>query len=479
MRKISCHIVMFLMAVTTTISCEQESIIDMPTPQKEKSEVNTRSEIARSLIGIQDSFGKKKVTKEFLPIILSGMLDREEFRTLDKYKVETVSKDGRDLLFIVNFEGGGWAIVSGRYQKENQILACSPEGEFLPGRIESPEVRYWLEMTESQVEKSIIQDERLLEEQRGHVPDPGEEPYYWAKIYYNVEYSSSLYEEVGHLTTTKWGQNEPWNYMAPVQNGQRCPLGCTAVAFAQMLYYLHYNIGNPSGLYHQIDTSYTWISSLGKYESNLLRSDWNDPSSRWDLMKTVQSSFNFTYGSILSGNFILDVADRIETLFSKDGSTAYFNTNIFADNDIFCTTSGYNYNTVKNNLDNSRPVIIRGTNTSSVHYGDGHAWLIDGFKTNLVTTDVQYQWVIIPTDSLAYYATEVLLTESQKQILYPNVQEYDIEHNYTYSYDTKLKMNWGWNGSYNSGLYSIIPGWEEDAYFFSSGIQIMYGFQNY
>ena len=70
----------------------------------------------------------------------------------------------------------------------------------------------------------------------------------------------------------------------------------------------------------------------------------------------------------------------------------------------------------------------------------------------------------------------MVLTESQKQYLYPDVYENQIIHNYSYSYITQLYMNWGWNGSWN-GYYSISPNnWDPDDYLFSDEVQMIYGF---
>ena len=50
----------------------------------------------------------------------------------------------------------------------------------------------------------------------------------------------------------------------------------------------------------------------------------------------------------------------------------------------------------------------------------------------------------------------MILTDSQKQLLYPGIEEYEIIHNYTYWFTYYFNMNWGWNNDY-IGYYSSNP----------------------
>ena len=93
---------------------------------------------------------------------------------------------------------------------------------------------------------------------------------------------------------------------------------------------------------------------------------------------------------------------------------------------------------------------------------------------------------MIPPDSLCYYPNldyDYVLTEQQKQSLFPNVQEYDFEYenptNQQYSH--YLKMNWGWDGHYNNGVYIMDyqNGWcsESDTLNLVDGMKIFYNFR--
>lgn len=55
----------------------------------------------------------KKITKEFIPVFIDGLVDKNLFEDTKEYSIETVSINGRNLMYVINFEKGGWVIVSG------------------------------------------------------------------------------------------------------------------------------------------------------------------------------------------------------------------------------------------------------------------------------------------------------------------------------------------------------------------------------
>ena len=121
----------------------------------------------------------------------------------------------------------------------------------------------------------------------------------------------------------------------------------------------------------------------------------------------------------------------------------------------------YNYNTVKSNLLNNKPVLIEARNIQS---GYGHAWVIDGCYDNTLTSNtysVYYEFqpgVLYPTG--AQY-----LTDSDVYGMYPNAFDGMSILESSYSYQTQyLIMNWGWADYADFGHYSIAEistDWEE------------------
>ena len=125
------------------------------------------------------------------------------------------------------------------------------------------------------------------------------------------------------------------------------------------------------------------------------------------------------------------------------------------------------------------PVLAKGKDS---YGGKVHTWLIDGYQRQHHVSDYEYKWVTMPPDSLQYYNNinyDYVFTEAQMQQFYPDIEEYQIVHEYSASDSYYLKMNWGWDGIYNSGLYSIQPsGWAVDNYNFSLSTNIITGFTN-
>lgn len=431
------------------------------------------------------------ISKEDLDDILSRNLGGTAIKDIMHYSSKTISEDGLLLLHSISFEEGGWALVAGRELSQNQIIAYGEEGSFDPENIESPEVQFWFNMTKSSLKHAFERADREEESpmETAYINPESristnsfsyDDPYVWARLYLGFEHSTTI-TNVDHLTETEWGQSYPWNYKCPSLNGEKCPLGCVAVAVGQLLYYLHFHIGIPSGCFHTIDTSYTWNSGGNYFTSTLTRNNYNAPSPRWNSMaKTYSSGFN--YGHMYAGDLLIDVADRLSTYFSYPFSAASFYAinNTLSYYNINCSEAQqYNYSQTLSQLNSSLPVIVRGKDSST---GDGHVWLIDGYQRHHYLQDYQYKWVIMPPDSLQYYNNinyDYVLTEAQMQQFYPDIVENQIVHEYSASDDYYFRMNWGWGGLDNDGTYSILPSdWISGTYQFSLNTLMITGFTN-
>ena len=475
-------IFMFL-ALTNACAVGEKDFLDAYPPHVE-TPTNTRGDINQSNKSLFPVLKDKIVTREFVPFILERSLDRNVFKDKDSYTLTTVTKNGRNLMYVANFDKGGWAIVSGRFHVDDLILAYGTEGELDPSNVDSPEVRFWLEKAESMVEQEMIEDEESASEETFRSGPYDNEPYVWLRVPIGYQYSSEPYENIAPLTETEWGQGSTWNFACPYypNTSRRCVLGCTAVAYSQMLYYLHYKIGIPSGLYHQIDTSYTWDASNQYFTSHFSRSDYNSQSPRWDQMQKHWYFF-YTNNVKYTGWFILDVADRIGTSFALSGSPAFFRKNLFSSLGINCTLiDTFNDYITRNSIRDEMPVLVSGYDSNITRSNDGeggHAWLIDGLQSTRYTEDYQQYLRIIPTDSLSFYPDlnyDMILTDSQKQFLYPDIEEYETIHEYNYSYSYLYSMNWGWNGSYN-GYYSSAPlEWNPGNSVYNDRLKMIYGF---
>ena len=107
--------------------------------------------------GMQSSSQKGiLVSQNQISGILKGYLAKDTFPSIDKYTLKTVSEDGYNLIYVVNFDAGGWVLVSGiLFPNASPILGFSFDGMYDPDAIESPEAAFWLEATKRKIAEQI------------------------------------------------------------------------------------------------------------------------------------------------------------------------------------------------------------------------------------------------------------------------------------------------------------------------------------
>ena len=422
------------------------------------TDVLTRSDCSEKNLYASSILKDKIITEEFVPVILSDFIDKSLFKDVDRYSIQKVSKGNKNLMYVVNFDKGGWVIISGRFNVDNIILASGSEGYFDPNQIDCPEVRFWLEMTEEMIEQEMIDDEDNTPNEILRSGPYDNETYVWVRFILEPQYSTTYnYSNLDHLVVTKWGQCEPWNYLCPLYNSTLCPLGCTAVAVGQMLYYLHDHITLPSGLFHTVVPYYYYhYNSSGYYcTSSVNRSNYTANSPRWALMETTNPGV-LTSGVQYVGDLLIDIADRAESVFRLDGTAGHTSTALFSNYfGISCTKSNFSQSTVVSSLNDSLPVLV-SAKISNNSNADGHEWIIDGYNSSHTVMDSRYRWRMVPPDSLSYYdpyAYDYVYTENEMHQFFPDVIEDEIIHEYSSFINYSYRMNWGWHDNQNSNDY--------------------------
>lgn len=92
------------------------------------------------------------VTQEMIPGILKSYLDLKLFTTIDRFSLIVISEGGNNLIYVVNFDEGGWVLISGiQISGESPILAFGINGLYDPDAIRSPEAAFWLEATKQTI----------------------------------------------------------------------------------------------------------------------------------------------------------------------------------------------------------------------------------------------------------------------------------------------------------------------------------------
>lgn len=217
--------------------------------------------------------------------------------------------------------------------------------------------------------------------------------------YYNISYSygtPQTYKLIDPYISTLWSQVGYYNNSIPVwcdKNNDQAYAGCVTIASAQIINY-YYPVTNS-----QIP------------------------------------------------DFIYDVSKAVKSSYGCDGTSSNIgNANDALTNRYHLSTGGvvdYDYSTLIKSLDAGCPLLTTGAATMIRHkflgitfyntYEDGHAWVVDGYKTT--KQDV--------TETITYY---------NKKIQKPVTESYTSSN-----YQTLLHCNWGWgigyNGYYISGAF--------------------------
>ncbi|MBQ7639760.1 MAG: C10 family peptidase [Bacteroidales bacterium] len=289
--------------------------------------------------------------------------------------------------------------------------------------------------------KAITADESLFREViEEYLPETRSYPHIGQYVFAGVTEVDLFYDEVRHLTTTKWCQDDhncndyvPWRSDDP---SLHAPAGCVAVAGAQMLYYLHYYMGIPQ----TAPTTAYCYSSVGDPDplSQMGQGDYS--ATAWAEMDSL--------GQDKAGMLIASVAKMVHKNFGNNGSgaiTADLVTDCFPNYRIASNYASYQETTVSNSLMyQNMPVIVRAGGTAPNN--NGHCFIIDGYMRTRHQTIYTYVWEWLNYDPEEEYPKM------------PN--QYDIT--YSSPVISYYYMNWGWGGDCNNVAFAKSGDWVID-----------------
>ncbi len=382
------------------------------------------------------------------------------------------------LMYVVNYDKG-WEILSAD-KRAQPVLAFSDGGEF-SFETANPGERVWLEGLACDVLNLRTADKALQSRAAENNPNVG----FWRGLEvrkkmmeegfaetrasgdsldfsfdplpifpinplpegghyeFSHTYKSYMLEtEVGHMTTTSWHQWSPWNVKCPraydtddTYGEEYVPAGCVALAISQILYYMHNKVGVPTsaptnayytGQYNPWDV-FDWGLSFTLDGMS---------SSMWNMMATSGGQVNTHTNAVasliahvgyLSGMNYTDTGSGADDEDALEGACHYYGiTGTLLDGD--------DYNTLRiiDNLRDSLVVYASAWNDD----GDGHAFVIDGYRDYKVTYHDVYDWVWdIPQDP------------DGPQIKVPG---YTITRNTNSVECLFICINWGWGSYYNN-----------------------------
>lgn len=365
------------------------------------------------------------------------------------------------LLYLLDY-GDEWIIVAG--DKRINPFVAESDKDRLSFDTANEELKVWIDSYADEV-RVIRKDTRevenehtkfwnMISQNKPKIKVKTRNPEYkWAVVTYTYIDSETPSDVVSHLTSTEWGQKYPWNadFPADINNSNwRCRAGCGPVAFAQMVYYMHYHLGKPTALYHDISVA----SSVSGPTANIgfSRSGLNSNSTRWNSM-----ALNYTQESTsYVGDLLLDIGNRFGSVYSGEKTSGNISASAANYYNLTFSVSNYNYQLVKTDLQNSKPVYVTASyKDPSTNEYEGHAWLIDGwgFKTRHYTIQKTFEY----TENWMY-ASEYYDTFDELRARYHINSEYDVvEEDGGTNTSEYLRMNWGQSGVSNGGYYDTYP----------------------
>lgn len=181
----------------------------------------------------------------------------------------------------------------------------------------------------------------------------------------DISYSTSSTTDVNPLISTKWGQGNPYNALCPANT----LVGCGAVAMAQVMkYWNHPNTGSGSHSYYH--------STYGTLSANFGATTYN-----WGSMPNSISSINTAIATLMyhcGVSVDMDYGVSSSSSSPSNLDNALINYFKYSQSASWKWVSNYSSDgwktLLRNELNNSRPIIIAGYTSS----GGGHGFACDG-----------------------------------------------------------------------------------------------------
>jgi len=377
-------------------SCSKDELTNDPLYNKiteTNVSLNLAKKVALNFTKDEAFIGKPNKVNLKISLRSSKNVKSIPFPGFEEREVDTVlelkGNSGKTSLFVIKFSPNGYIIVPST-KKEVPILAFSNNGFFNEYNI-SNGIQDWINdrvsivtMLEEDEETQVSED---VEEQWDCFAPPVDQE--------EIVSGGTIYEQVGPLLETRWGQGRGYNEYVKYNNctAGNAPTGCVATAMAQII------------KYHEYPNSYNWSIMLDQIKWNTpINSSTNEIAK---LMEDVGNAVDMNWECTESGAYTSKARNALVNTFGYSSYASYTN---FNKNVVVQQLGIYN-----------QPVLLRGQDPSV----GGHAWVCDGYKR------IKYTSIHNPE---TYY-------------------EYET---YTFS-QIYLHMNWGWNGNSNNWYYHGTP----------------------
>lgn len=280
---------------------------------------------------------------------------------------KSISGDKQPLFYIFKNENNGFIITSAN-KTMPPVLGYSSTDNFdltnIPIQLQSL-FDFWQEKADSLLQVIGNKEDNIK---------------LWGE-YLSGNLKSATIEKVEPLIQTQWDQGWPYNMYCPEDpNGYdhgRCPVGCTAVAFGQVLkYWKHLEKG----------IGYKSMMPILHPEYGKLEASFNETVYNWGNMANTATSESdsdialLLYHVGIAGSMeYSSTSSGADLTTTADGLQKYFG---FSDNHFFRSRGnimGVWNASLKNEISSNRPVVYQG-NPPGLYPGLFHAFILDGFE---------------------------------------------------------------------------------------------------
>ena len=400
--------------------------------------------------------------------------------SLEAKRIEQViGSSGIVTSYIINYDRG-CEIISA--DKRTPALLAYSESENIDFHQLPEVIKNWLIDLNTEIEKrKEFSSRELSPAERNNVDfwdkvkrssdpfDPPEipgdyPPGHWVLVDTNHQIVDDVV--VGPLIPVKWGQGAPYNNYCPLVRQDlgnvRSPAGCVAVAGAQLLYYLHYNLGVPATA-----PSTGYVSGYVYPSQDYTQTFSNESTTIWDQMAS-QSSFAAPFiGSIGKAvntqyAYIIEFQNGELTNLQSGATESSFPYYIVDNYGIYWTwsslTQASDVNSVITSINNGSPVYV---GASSANGSASHAFLIDSWKR------VKHKW----TNVYEYVCDDPMIDELLNLPAVTIITYSDPIASY-------FGMNWGYEGTYDSLWFSPLGVWNPGDVSYSGYRHLYYNFHS-
>ena len=387
-------------------------------------------------------------------------------------QIEAVSSQSEITSYVVNYDNG-WEILAAD-KRCQMVLAYSEEGQFILEKLPKGAQEWLADLNASVSVARAFHDRQNLSpelnpaeqanveywdviEDRGslRLPQTRDDlpPGHWEL--FRVK-QTTVDEVVGPLVPVKWGQGTPYNNYCPLyrinNTDYRSAAGCVAIAGAQLLYYLHYQLGVPATAPSVGSVSgYVFIDNTPGYYtqsfSNPTSTIWDEMATHADstaaLIGSLGKAIDMVYG-IRSGAITLDLAN-----YCLDSLGLTWNWCVYSQ----ASDSTY----VIQSINNNSPVLVDAGNQD---LSDRHAFLIDAWKQQRYCYEYSYEYIFDDPNDM-------------QSCIFPTILEVTT---YSAPFARFFAMNWGWEGAYDNVWYAPFGVWNPGAHNFNGTRQLFHHF---